>query len=197
MADRAKQLYKKIFDDDFGKNKPNNAIVAACIFIACRQEKVPRTFKEITLLARLDKKILAKCVKAILPLVEEKLETASTEDYVARFCSYLDLEMAIQNGATEVVKRAVDLGILAGKSPLSVCAAAIYLISQLSSTPKSFKEISPVAGVSDGTIRNAYKDLYAHKEQVVPKNLPRLKGIEHLPNFSGEKSPTETPKSAD
>lgn len=36
VADRAKQLYKKVFDEDHAKGKPNDGIIAACIFIAVR-----------------------------------------------------------------------------------------------------------------------------------------------------------------
>ena len=57
VGDRAKQLYKKVFDQEVAKGKANAAVVAACIFIACRQEKVPRTFKEIVQLTRVDKKV--------------------------------------------------------------------------------------------------------------------------------------------
>lgn len=155
--------------------------MAACILIACRQERVPRTFKEISVLTRVDKTILAKCVKSILPLVEEEIETVSNKDFVARFCSQMGLGIAIQNGAIEVVNRVDQLGFLAGKSPLTICAAAIYLISQLSDTPKTFRDIAPVAGVVEGTIRGAYVQMYARRKEIVPSNMPRIKGIEHLP----------------
>ncbi len=125
------------------------------------------------MLTRVEKKVIGKCVKSILPLVaeSERVHTVSTEDYLARFCSHLDLDMSIRNAAAKVVQKASDLGILAGKSPLSVCAAAIYLVTQLTHNPKSGKEISPVAGVSDVTIRNAYKDLHARRHEVVPKDF--------------------------
>lgn len=40
VADQAKQLYKKVFDEDEARGKPNVGLVAACLFIACRQDKV-------------------------------------------------------------------------------------------------------------------------------------------------------------
>jgi transcription initiation factor TFIIB len=128
-----------------------------------------------------EKTVLAKCVKSILPLVEEEIEVVSNENFVARFCSQLGLGIAIQNGAIEVVKRVDKMGFMAGKSPLTICAAAIYMVSQLSETPKSYKDIAPVAGVVEGTIRSAYSQLYAHRMEIFPPNMPRLKGIENLP----------------
>lgn len=58
-------------------------------------------------------------------------------------------------------------GSLAGRSPLSVAAACIYFVSHLLRQGKSPKDISLVAGVSDGTIRTAYKLLEAEKEKII------------------------------
>lgn len=75
------------------------------------------------------------------------------------------------------------VGDLAGRSPLSVAAACIYMASHLLGKPKSAKEISIVAGVSDGTIRTAYKFLYNDRENLIePKWLNDYGGkMENLP----------------
>jgi len=75
------------------------------------------------------------------------------------------------------------VGDLAGRSPLSVAAACIYLTSHLLGKPKSPKEISEVAGVSDGTIRTAYKYLYQERERLVePEWIANGKGnMDNLP----------------
>lgn len=59
------------------------------------------------------------------------------------------------------------MGDLAGRSPLSIVAASIYMASFLMGHGKSAKEISGVAHVSDGTIRGAYKQLYAERERLI------------------------------
>ena len=178
MSDRAKQLYKRIFDEDHAKGKPNDGIIAACIFLACRQERVGRTFKEIAQLTRVDRKTVAACVKAIIPLVGPSQQ--STDDYVARFCSHLNLSESIKNAAVAVVKKATDENILAGRSPLTVVGACIFLITQLSQTPKTEREISPVAGVSEATIRSAYRDLYPHRMELVPRESAFFKALPQL-----------------
>lgn len=59
------------------------------------------------------------------------------------------------------------IGSLAGRSPLSVAGACIYMASHLVGKGKSAKDISAVAGVSDGTIRSAYKMIYPEREKVI------------------------------
>ncbi|PBK68795.1 TFIIB-domain-containing protein [Armillaria solidipes] len=47
ISDIAKQLFKRAEQEKILRGKPMDAIIAACIFIACKQAHVPRTFREI------------------------------------------------------------------------------------------------------------------------------------------------------
>ena len=72
----------------------------------------------------------------------------------------------------ELAGKMDGIGSLAGRSPLSIAGACIYIASQLMGQGKSAKDISAVAGVSDGTIRHAYKLIYPNREEFIdPKWL--------------------------
>ena len=43
--DRAQTLFKQVHEGKALKGRSNDAIASACMYIACRQEGVPRTFK--------------------------------------------------------------------------------------------------------------------------------------------------------
>lgn len=45
IVDRANFLFKQVHDGRNLKGRSNDAIASACLYIACRQEGVPRTFK--------------------------------------------------------------------------------------------------------------------------------------------------------
>ena len=45
IIDRANVLFKQVHDGKSLKGRNNDAIASACLYIACRQESVPRTFK--------------------------------------------------------------------------------------------------------------------------------------------------------
>ena len=47
ISDVAKQSYKLSDEEKLLRGKNLDAVIAACIFIACRQAHVPRTFREI------------------------------------------------------------------------------------------------------------------------------------------------------
>ena len=63
--------------------------------------------------------------------------------------------------AEEVVRRATEEGITSGKGPTGVAAAAIYIAANMENQPRTQKEIADVAGVTEVTIRNRYKEISA------------------------------------
>ncbi len=179
IADRAKQLFKLVEDERIFKGRGTEGAVAACIYIACREAKVPRTFKEISALTMVSKKEIGRCCKAMAPFLE-RMCSPSTEDFMARFCNHLNLGMEVQKVAIHVSVKVKEIGCADGKSPISVASAGIYLVSHLfPSSKKSPKDISFVSGVSEATIKNAYKDLYPHRQKIVPPELQSM--IQYLP----------------
>ena len=66
IIDRANNLFKMVHDGKNLKGRANDAIAAACLYIACRQEGVPRTFKEIVAVSTVSKKEIGRCFKLIL-----------------------------------------------------------------------------------------------------------------------------------
>lgn len=60
----------------------------------------------------------------------------------------------------------MELGILAGKSPISVVSACLYFISSISKHPQSARAIAETAGCTEGTLKNAYRTLYSHRNEL-------------------------------
>ena len=177
IADIAKQLYKRAEEEKLLRGKSTESIIAACIFIACRQENVPRTFKEICAITRVPKKEIGRCFKILISNFETGVGTMASEDLMSRFCSMLSLGMEVQKAAVELTKKRNELGVLAGKSPVSVAAACIYLASHLYGQPKSTKEIANVTGVSEVTIKNSYRGLFNEREKLLDQKYGNFKNL--------------------
>ncbi|KAG0586103.1 hypothetical protein KC19_2G064500 [Ceratodon purpureus] len=187
IKDRANEIYKKVEDLKSIRGRSQDAILAACLYIACRQEDKPRTFKEICSVANgASKKEIGRATKFIVKQLEEdmgismEMGTIHAGDFLRRFCSHLNMENNEVRAATETVKKSEMLDIR--KSPISVAAAAIYMISQLNEKEKrALKDISKVAGVAEVTIRNSYKDLYPHASKLIPEWFLKDVDLKNLP----------------
>lgn len=132
IVDRANNLFKKVHDGKNLKGRSNDAKASACLYIACRQEGVPRTFKEICAVSKISKKEIGRCFKLTLKALSTSVELITTADFMSRFCCNLDLPNYVQRAATHIARKAVEMDIVPGRSPLSVAAAAIYMASQVS-----------------------------------------------------------------
>eukprot|EP00656_Telonema_subtile_P054626 TRINITY_DN820_c0_g1_i1.p1 TRINITY_DN820_c0_g1~~TRINITY_DN820_c0_g1_i1.p1 ORF type:complete len:348 (+),score=101.75 TRINITY_DN820_c0_g1_i1:94-1137(+) len=186
----AKQTYKDVEKNKKLRGRSSEAIIAACVYIACRLEGVPRTLKEVAGQCAAPRKEIGSCfnhIKKELKL-NDRMDTIRADDFMTRFCSHLDLPEGVRAAAGWIADKATEMRLVAGKSPVSVAAAAIFFACQLCED-KHFKdrsEISKAAGVSEVTIRNSYKDMYQARVELTsfPKEvwtIPAGKGLHNLP----------------
>lgn len=191
VKNSAKGFYKRVYDAGTFRGKNVNAVLAGCLFIACRQCKVPRSFAEIMNLTRVPKKEIGRVYKQLekflIKSTEDQIKdiesgggianhqqiayTGTTSlkpaDLITRFASMIGLQFRVQTIATKLAEKVPSIEQLAGRSPLSTAGACVYFASHLIGKGKSTQEISAVANVSDATIKHAYKFLLAEKERLV------------------------------
>ncbi|CDZ96578.1 transcription initiation factor iib [Phaffia rhodozyma] len=264
ITDTAKQLFKRASEEGVLKGKPQEAVVAACIFIACRMGNSPRTFKEICTLTEVPKKLLGQCYKALErafevkasgngsipindpstplpstptsttsvsnvssnnnginssslsnsssissapppissaalaaatgdPLSQAVLDAAANESetrvisqMLPRFISNLGLSTypGFQGACMDVLIAGKALGLIDGRSPLTVVGSLLYFTTHLWGCPKTTKEVCTVVDTTEGTIRGRYKVLYEMREKLCkPEWLESGKAdMSRLPN---------------
>jgi transcription initiation factor TFIIB len=181
IQDRAAKRFKEVLESKALRGKSNEAQAAACLYIACREEGVPRTFKEICAVSKVSKKEIGRCFRLITKTLETNLDLITSADFMSRFCGNLSLPYPVQVAATRVAKKAVEMDLVAGRSPISIAAAAIYMASQASSEKRPAKEIGEIAGVAEDTIRQTYRLLLPKALDLFPADFRFDTPVEHLP----------------
>lgn len=181
IMNRAQYIFKTVESKKLLKGKNLEGAVGACIYIACKLENAPRTFKEISVVTGVQKREIGRCYKLISKEVDTKGMVPSG-DIVARFCADLNLSLKIQKIASTISQRTHEVGCLTGRSPDSVAAAVIYLVLNLFPEHRDLqKDIHLVTGVTEITIKNTYKDLVAFKDEIIPEGIVSDSVIESLP----------------
>ncbi|EPR79275.1 Transcription initiation factor TFIIB [Spraguea lophii 42_110] len=182
IMDKAKVIFKTVETKKILRGKNTEGVVAACIYIACRQQGHPRTFKEISVLTSVSKREIGRSYKIMFPHID-KISQISTEDIVERFCSDLTMGIKAQKLASTIAKKVQENGCMAGKSPDSVAAAIIYLVINLMPENKGVqKDVPFVTNVSEVTIKNTYKDLLNERYNVIPPDIFPKTIIDKLPS---------------
>ncbi|XP_053661622.1 transcription initiation factor IIB-like [Anopheles marshallii] len=183
IVNHAKNIFKRVQETNKLQHRSIDAKVTACLYIACRQEGVPRTFKELCAVSSVSKKEIGRCFKLIVNDLATSLDHITSEDFMSRFCSNLRLPMEVQKAATHIAQTAFEMGIVSGLSPISVAAAAIYMATHVSEAVTSNKEIAEIAGVAEMTIRRAYKLMLPFAEKLFPENFHFYQHISLLPVY--------------
>ncbi|XP_003386928.1 PREDICTED: transcription initiation factor IIB-like [Amphimedon queenslandica] len=181
IVDRGNALFKQVNDEKTLKGRANDAVAAACLYIACRQEDVPRSFKEICAVSRHSKKEIGRCFKLIRQAANPAMNTVSTTDFMSRYCTNLGLPLPVQKAASFIAQKAVELDLAPGRVYLSVAAASIYMASQASDIKKTQKEVGDVVGVADSTIRQSYRLLYPSRHKLFPTDFSFDTPLDELP----------------
>ncbi|MEM4295204.1 MAG: hypothetical protein QXS91_00090, partial [Candidatus Anstonellales archaeon] len=65
----------------------------------------------------------------------------------------------VQKEAVKLIKKSLKKGLISGRGPTGVAAAAIYIAAAEQGERKTQKEVAEVAGVTEVTIRNRYREL--------------------------------------
>ena len=159
VREDASLIYRKAVKHKLIRGRSINGVVASAIYIACRICKIPRTLDEISKVSNVSKKEIGRTYRFIARELNMKLDPTSPSDYIPRFASSLDLSGEIQSKAIEIILKAKEMGLTSGKGPTGIAAAALYIASVLFGERKTQSEVAQIAGVTEVTIRNRYKEL--------------------------------------
>ncbi|KAF8361009.1 ttb-1 [Pristionchus pacificus] len=181
IQDRAALLFRQMLDGKTLRGKNIAAQVASCLYVACRQEGVPRTLKEIIAVAGCSSREVNKCVKLIIRSSENSFQLITSEDFMSRFCGNLDLPHPVQRAATHIARVAKELDLVAGRSPISIAAAAIYMASQASAYKKTAKEVGEITGAAEVTVKQTFRLLRPDAARLFPDNFAFDTPIDQLP----------------
>ncbi|GJX64509.1 transcription initiation factor IIB-2 [Tanacetum coccineum] len=121
-----------------------------------------------------------------------EMGTIDAGDFMRHFCSNLGMANQTVKAAQESVHKSEEFDIRI--SLISIAAAIIYILTQLSDDKKPHKDVALATGVSEATIRNSYKDLYPHLRKIIPTCVPfdGDAGVTTNESATAEKTNTES-----
>ncbi len=154
VIEKAAYIYRKAMDKKLVRGRSIHGLVAACLYAACRNTETPRSLDDIAQGINIRRKDVARCYRLIFRELELKMPVVDPIKTVSRIASIADLSEKTKRKAIEILKQAKEIGMAAGKDPMGIAAAALYLACISNGETKSQKEISIASGVTEVTIRN-------------------------------------------
>ena len=152
-------IYRRALDENLLPGRSIEGVSTAALYTAARQAGIPRSLDEIERVSRVDRMELTRTYRYIIRELNLEVKPADPESYIPRFVSDLDLSDEVERRARELIEAARGDGILSGKSPVGLAAAAVYASALLCNEKVTQNDVSEVADISEVTIRNRYKEL--------------------------------------
>ncbi len=159
VRETAAMIYRRTVRQKLTRGRSIEGVSAAVLYAACRQCNVPRTLEEISSVAQIKKKEIGRNYREISRKLELKLLPTMPQDYISRFCSQLKLSNDVQIKTIEILKQASKKELTSGRSPTGIASAALYIASVLCGERRTQREVAEIAGVTEVTIRNRYKEI--------------------------------------
>lgn len=159
VLDRAIEIYRRALDSNLVRGRSIESVMAAAVYAACREMRLPRTLDEIALYTRAGRKDVARCYRLLLREAAIKVPLPNASDFVPRIGSLLRLSGSTIKRAMEIIDQAREAGLTAGKDPAGLAAAAIYIAAIQNGEMRTQKEVARAAKVTEVTVRNRYKEL--------------------------------------
>jgi transcription initiation factor TFIIB len=122
-------------------------------------QSIPRTLDEIAKVSGIEKKEIGRAYRFIKRELQIDVPLTDPSQYVPKFTASLKLSGQVQEKAIKLLHKAMKKGLISGRGPTGVAAAAVYIASVLCGERRTQKEVADVAGVTEVTIRNRYREL--------------------------------------
>lgn len=159
IKESAALLYRKAVKAELIRGRLIESVVAAVIYAICRMRGIPRTLDEISKASGIEKKEIGRAYRFLKNELTMDVPLTDPSQYVPKFSTALKLGGQVQEEAIKLIKKSLKKGLISGRGPTGVAAAALYIASAMYGEKRTQKEVADVAGVTEVTIRNRYREL--------------------------------------
>ena len=159
VIEKSAYIYRKALEKGLVRGRSISALIASALYAACRDTGTPRTLKDISNSSNIKRKDIARCYRLLLRELSLKMPVVSPIKCIARIASKANLSEKTKREATKILQKAEEVKISAGKDPMGLAAAALYVACVTNGESKTQRDVAEAAGVTEVTIRNRYKGL--------------------------------------
>jgi len=159
IMERAAYIYRKVVEINLIRGRTISGMIAAALYAACRGTETPRTLNDVSQASNIKRTEISKCYRLIYRELDLKMPVVDSIQCIARISSRLEISEKIKRYAIKILKSSQEHQRSAGKDPMGLAAAALYLSCITNGENKSQRKLAEAAIVTTVTIRNRVKDL--------------------------------------
>lgn len=179
IIERAKDFYNTIRDVNTCRGDNRDSIIAACVYFACKDEKVPRSSKEIATIFDIALHDMTKGIKYfrdIWRLANKRneyihMESSNPIDYIERYCSDLYVDDYVKHISEYVAIKSMFHNYVEDNTTPSIAAGSIFIACYVTNQNIQKKQIADACKTSEVTISKCFKKLYSYLSDILPLSI--------------------------
>ena len=131
----------------------------------------PEPFAKSLKLVLLIRKMLQDAIDFCCKSLDFHMPISDPLTYVSKIAEKTGISGKTQGAAIAILRMARQKRVSAGKDPMGLAAAALYIACLQNDEKETQKDIAEAAGVTEVTVRNRYKDLMKRLNLETPDTL--------------------------
>jgi transcription initiation factor TFIIB len=159
VLEKAAYIYRKALAKKLVRGRSISAMIGSSLYAACREAETPRTLKEVAETSNIKKGDLAHCYRLLVKELDLKMPVVDSVQNVARIASKIGLPEKTRRFAIEILRKAEENRLSAGKNPMSLAATALYISCVKMGVRHTQRDLAEAANITEVTIRNRHKGL--------------------------------------
>lgn len=159
VIEKAAYIYRKAQQQGMVRGRTVAAALAASIYFASREAGVPRTLAEVASTSNVSYKELSRAYRQIVLNLELKVPMVDPIKCIAKIANKMEISEKTKRDAVNYMHDVITSGIAAGKNPMGLAGAILYLSCIRSNEQRTQQAFAIAAGVTEVTLRNRCKDL--------------------------------------
>jgi transcription initiation factor TFIIB len=159
IIEKTAYIYRKAQEKHLTRGRSVSAILAAAIYIACREMGASRTLADIAAVMDVKRKIISRSHRILINELDINVPPVDLVKCIAKIANKMSIDEKTKRMAMHTMVDLVDREISAGKSPMGLAASVLYTSCLRNDENTTQKNVAEAAGVTEVTIRNRIKDL--------------------------------------
>jgi transcription initiation factor TFIIB len=159
VIEKTAYIYRKVQERGLVRGRTISSVLAAAIYIACREMGFPRILKDITAISNIKHRYIAQAYRLLIMELDLKIPLIDPIKCIIRIANNAKISEKTKRQAIDIMHDTIKSGISAGKDPMGLAAAVLYISCLKTDENKIQRYIADAAGVTDVTVRNRYKSI--------------------------------------
>ena len=159
VIEKTAYIYRKAQERLLIRGRTISGMLAAAIYIACREMGTPRTLNNIATVNNMKRKELARNYRLLYFELDLRIPIIDPMKCIVKVANKAILSERTKRQAADIMSKAIRREIPAGRDPMGLAASVLYLSSLSSDEKITQAHLAKAAGVTEVTLRKGAKDL--------------------------------------